>query len=180
LVDLRTQVPALRFDLRYASDNNFLGAPIYEPGSVPMLERQAAEALQKAHEELRAQGFGLCVFDGYRPWSVTKLFWDATPDDMRQFVADPASGSRHNRGCAVDLTLYDLKTGELAPMPCGFDEFTPRAYPAWPGGTERQRWHRDLLRRAMERQGFAVFEYEWWHFDFGAWREFPIQNRPLR
>ena len=180
LVDLRSQSPALRFDLRYASDNNFLGEPVYEPGSVPMLERQAADALQKAHEELRAQGFGLCVFDGYRPWSVTKLFWEATPDDMRQFVADPANGSRHNRGCAVDLTLYDLKTGALVPMPCGFDEFTARAYPAWPGGTDRQRWHRDLLRRAMERQGFAVFEYEWWHFDFGAWREFPVQNRPLR
>ncbi|MCY2956952.1 MAG: M15 family metallopeptidase [Planctomycetota bacterium] len=179
LVDLRSLSPALLFDLRYATNDNFLGERVYD-AAVPMLQREAAVALQQAQQELRAQGFGLCVFDAYRPWSITKLFFEATPDNMRQFVADPATGSRHNRGCAVDLTLYDLNTSELLSMPCGFDEFTTRAYPDWPGGNELQRWHRDLLRSAMERAGFAVYEYEWWHYDFGDWRQYPVQNQPLR
>jgi serine beta-lactamase-like protein LACTB len=139
----------------------------------------AAHALERVRVKLRTQGLGLVVYDAYRPWYVTKVFFDATPPAMRHFVADPAHGSRHNRGCAVDLSLYDLATGEVVEMPSGYDEFTPRAYPDYPGGTSRQRHFRELLRRAMEDEGFAVYEYEWWHFDYHAWREFGIGNEPL-
>ena len=94
-------------------------------------------------------------------------------------MADPAQGSRHNRGCAVDLTLYDLKTGAPIEMPGTYDEMSPRSFPNYPGGTSLQRWHRDLLRHAMESEGFTVYEAEWWHFDYKDWAEYPILNIPF-
>jgi D-alanyl-D-alanine dipeptidase len=116
------------------------------------------------------------VHDAYRPWYVTKIFWDATPTDKHEFVADPAVGSRHNRGCAVDLTLYDLKTGRTVEMPGLYDEMSARAYPTYAGGTAEQRRLRDLLRRHTEAEGFTVYEYEWWHFDYRDWKSYAIQN----
>jgi D-alanyl-D-alanine dipeptidase len=104
------------------------------------------------------------------------MFWDATPEELRVFVANPATGSRHNRGCAVDLTLYDLETGTPVTMTGGYDEMSPRSYPDYPGGTDRQRWHRELLREAMEAQGFTVYEAEWWHFDYNDWPSYRIGN----
>ncbi len=178
LVDLATLDPGLRFDIRYASTRNFLGTKIYER-PIARLQRPAAMALLAVHRELAAQGFGLLIYDAYRPWFVTKVFADATPAAMQHFVADPRQGSRHNRGCAVDLGLYDLATGEVVDMPSGFDEFTARAYPDYPGGTSRQRFHREVLRLAMERHGFAMHEQEWWHFDHADWREYGIGNEPL-
>ena len=143
------------------------------------MQRPAAEAVVRVHKKLAAQGYGLLIHDGYRPWYVTKMFWDATPEQQHMFVADPLQGSRHNRGCAVDLTLYDLKTGKAVEMVSGYDEFSDRSFADYLGGTSQQRWRRDLLRRAMELEGFAVYEAEWWHFDFHAWRQYPIQNVPL-
>ncbi len=178
LVNLADLDPSIQFDIRYATDNNFLGAQVYGR-AVAKMQRPAAQALLRAHQGLKKQGLGLKVFDAYRPWSVTKVFWDATPQHLKQFVANPANGSRHNRGCAVDLTLYDLKTGEEHQMPSGYDEFTARAYPDYPGGTSRQRHYREVLRRAMEAQGFSVYEHEWWHFDFAEWRAYPVGNDPL-
>jgi D-alanyl-D-alanine dipeptidase len=140
------------------------------------LQRPAAEALARAHRALGTPGYGLLVHDAYRPWWVTRLFWDATPPDLRAFVAHPARGSRHNRGAAVDLTLYDLETGEAVGMPGVYDEMSERSAPDYAGGTSLQRWHRDLLRAAMEAEGFSVFEVEWWHFDFRGWREYPLLN----
>jgi D-alanyl-D-alanine dipeptidase len=161
--------------VRYATTNNFLGTVFYkEPRA--FLQRPAAEALVRAHRKLKERGYGLLIHDGYRPWYVTKVFWDATPDDKKIFVANPAQGSRHNRGAAVDLTLYDLRTGKPVEMVGTYDETTDRSYPDYPGGTGLQRWHRDLLRRAMEAEGFMVFEAEWWHFDYGQWRRYPIGN----
>ncbi len=180
LVDLAALDPTLRFDLRYATADNFLGTPVYPADARAKLQRPAAEAVVRVQRALATQGLGLCIFDAYRPWSVSKVFWDATPPDLHHFVADPAHGSRHNRGCAVDLTLCDLATGRPVEMPSGFDEFTPRAYPDYPGGTSRQRHYRELLRRVMEAQGFAVYEHEWWHFDFGDWRAYAVGNQPLR
>jgi serine beta-lactamase-like protein LACTB len=104
------------------------------------------------------------------------MFWEATPEKQRIFVADPSKGSRHNRGCAVDLTLYDRGTGKVIETVSGYDEMTGRAYPDYPGGTSLQRWHRELLRRAMEAEGFTVYEAEWWHFDYKDWRKYPILN----
>jgi D-alanyl-D-alanine dipeptidase/CubicO group peptidase (beta-lactamase class C family) len=179
LVDLAALEPSLKFDLVYATANNFLGTAVYPANARAKLQRPAAEALVRVHRALATHGYGLLVFDAYRPWHVTKVFWDATPDAQRHFVADPSRGSRHNRGCAVDLTLYDLATGQPVEMPSGFDEFTPRAYPDYPGGTSQQRWHRELLRRAMEQAGFTVYEHEWWHFDYATWPDYAIGNEPL-
>jgi D-alanyl-D-alanine dipeptidase len=108
---------------------------------------------------------------------VTKMFWDATPNDEKAFVADPAKGSMHNRGCAADITLYDLKTGKPVEMVSGYDEFSHRAFPNYPGGTSLERWHRALLRQAMEMQGFTVYQWEWWHFDYKDWKHYAIGNQ---
>ena len=175
LVELTTLDPTIKLDIRYASTNNFLSTPVYSEARA-FLQRPAAEALLRAHQKLKPMGFGLLIHDAYRPWSVTKLFWDATPDDKRIFVADPSQGSRHNRGCAVDLSLYDLTTGKPIEMVGVYDEMSERSYPGYPGGTSLQRWHREVLRHAMEDEGFDVYEFEWWHFDYRDWRAYPILN----
>jgi D-alanyl-D-alanine dipeptidase len=175
LVELTTLDPAIHLDIRYATENDFLGTPVYTQARA-FMQRPAAEALVRALHKLKPLGYGLLIHDAYRPWYVTKIFWDATPPEGKIFVADPAQGSRHNRGCAVDLTLYDLATGKPVEMPGTYDEMSPRSFPDYPGGTSLQRWHRDLLRRAMESEGFTVYEHEWWHFDYKDWHEYPILN----
>jgi CubicO group peptidase (beta-lactamase class C family)/D-alanyl-D-alanine dipeptidase len=175
LVELRGLDSTIRYDIRYATANNFMGTPFYT-SSHAFMQRPAAEAVARASAEVRKLGYGLLIHDSYRPWYVTKMFWDGTPPDKHVFVADPSQGSRHNRGCAVDLTLYDLKTGAPIRMTGGYDEMTDRSYPLYPGGVTLQRWHRDLLRHAMEAQGFNVYEAEWWHFDYKDWRSYPIGN----
>ena len=115
------------------------------------------------------------VYDAYRPWSVTKLFWDITPPEKHMFVADPAVGSKHNRGCAVDVGLIDLASGRVLEMPGAYDEMSERSNIEYSGGTPGQRTHRDLLRAAMEDGGlFKVYPKEWWHYDFKDYREYPI------
>ena len=130
----------------------------------------------RVHRALARQGYGLLIHDGYRPWYVTKMFWDATPVAQHIFVANPARGSRHNRGTAVDLSLYDLVTGRPIAFVSGYDEFTARAYRDYPGGTALQRWHRDLLKAAMEAVGFQSQYAEWWHFDWKDWARYPVLN----
>jgi D-alanyl-D-alanine dipeptidase len=175
LVELIALDSTIALDIRYATTNNFMGDVFYSSPRA-FLQRPAAEALVRAHRRLAASGYGLLVHDGYRPWYVTKMFWDATPEELRIFVADPASGSRHNRGAAVDLTLFDRVNGAPVVMTGGYDEMSPRSFPDYPGGTSRQRWYRELLRTAMEAEGFAVYEAEWWHFDYGDWRRYRIGN----
>jgi D-alanyl-D-alanine dipeptidase len=178
LVELIKLDTSIHLDIRYATSNNFTGQPVYKEAKA-FLQRPAAEALVKVNASLKPLGYGLVVFDGYRPWSVTNLFWKVTPDDKKKFVADPSKGSRHNRGCAVDLSLYDLKTGKEIEMTGNYDEMTERSYPNYTGGTEEQRKMRDLLRSKMEAQGFTVYEYEWWHFDYKDWKEYKITNVPF-
>jgi len=178
LVELAPLDPAIHLDIRYATANDFLGTPVYTQARA-FLQRPAAEALLRVLHKLKPLGYGLLIHDGYRPWYVTKIFWDATPPEGKIFVADPAQGSRHNRGCAVDLTLYDLKTGQPIEMTGGYDEMSPRSFPNYPGGTSLQRWHRDLLRRATESEGFTVYESEWWHFDYKDWHEYGVLNIPF-
>jgi len=178
LVELTALDATLRLDIRYATSDNFLGTPVYTEARA-FLQRPAAEAVARVHRALAARGYGLLIFDGYRPWRVTKRFWDATPADKHGFVADPAKGSRHNRGCAVDLTLLRLEDGRAVAMPSLYDEMTERSSPGYAGGTPEARRLRDLLRTAMAREGFTVFETEWWHFDYSGWREYPILNLPF-
>jgi zinc D-Ala-D-Ala dipeptidase len=175
LVELAPLDAAIHLEIRYATANDFLGTPVYTRARA-FMQRPAAEALVQALKKLQAIGYGLLIHDAYRPWYVTKIFWDATPPEGKIFVADPSQGSRHNRGCAVDLTLYDLASGKPIEMPGTYDEMSPRSFPDYPGGTSLQRWHRDLLRRAMESEGFTVYEHEWWHFDYQGWHEYPILN----
>ena len=176
LVELSTLDSTIKFDIRYATTNNFISTPMYSQARA-FLQRPAAEALLRAHRALAKQGLGLLIHDAYRPWYVTKMFWDATPESGKIFVADPSQGSRHNRGAAVDLTVYDRRTGREIEMVSGYDEFSNRAFPEYPGGTSRQRYDRELLRRAMEAEGFRVYDAEWWHFDYQDWRLYPIGNQ---
>ncbi len=177
LVALPPLDAGLRFDIRYATTDNFMGVVLYDRAD-PRLQQPAAEALVRVQRALAPRGVGLLIHDAFRPWYVTRIFWEATPPAQRIFVADPATGSRHNRGAAVDLSLYDIATGRPVPMVSGYDEFSPRAYPFYPGGTSEQRWYRALLRHAMEAEGFTVFEAEWWHFDHSGWRNWAVGNTP--
>lgn len=178
LVELVTLDPTIRLDIRYATADNFVGQPVYAEARA-FLQRPAAEALVRAHRALREQGYGLLIFDGYRPWSVTKRFWDVTSGPQRAFVADPRKGSKHNRGCAVDLSLYDLATGREVEMPGAYDEMSERSDPAYTGGTPAQRAARDRLRAAMEAQGFTVEPNEWWHYNYKDWRAYTILDVPF-
>jgi D-alanyl-D-alanine dipeptidase len=179
-IDLRLQVeqwqPSLpNPDIRYATADNFVGKTVY-PEARAFLQRPAAEALLRVHKKLKKQKLGLVIFDGYRPWSITKLFWEVTPEDKRKFVANPKNGSKHNRGCAVDLSIYDLRTGKLVEMPSGFDEFTERASPDYKGATSQETANREMLRRMMEAEGFTVNPNEWWHFDYKNWQDYAIYD----
>src|SRR5262245_13880014 len=178
LVELTTLDASIKLNIRYATSDNFLGVPVYEEARA-FLQRPAAEALLRAHRALAAEGFGLLIHDGYRPWWVTKVFWDATPPSGHDFVADPAKGSRHNRGCAVDLTLYRLAGGKAVEMPSLYDEMSPRSAPSYKGGTPEARRLRELLRASMKREGFSVNPSEWWHFDHASWRQYELLNVPF-
>jgi|SRR5882672_75265 len=180
LVEIIKLDPDIRLDIRYATANNFLHRPVYKQARA-FLQRPAAVSVVRANHALKAKGYGLLIFDGYRPWSVTKLFWDSASDAEREieFVANPQKGSRHNRGCAVDLTLYELATGKEVGMPSEYDEFSERAFPEYQGGTAESRALRDLLRQTMEAEGFTVYKAEWWHFDYNGWKEYPILNIPF-
>jgi D-alanyl-D-alanine dipeptidase len=175
LVELTTLDNTIKLDIRYATANNFVGRPVYSEARA-FLQRPAAEALVRVNKKLKIQGLGLVIFDGYRPWTITKLFWDVVPEDKRKFVADPVKGSKHNRGCAVDLSVYDLKTGSLIPMPSGYDEFTDRASPDYKGGSDEERANREMLRKLMEAEGFTVNPNEWWHFDYENWQDYAISD----
>jgi D-alanyl-D-alanine dipeptidase len=178
LVEIVTLDPTIHLDIRYATAHNFVGRPVYKEARA-FLQRPAAEALVRAHRALAPQGYGIVVFDGYRPWSVTKLFWDVTPEDKKEFVADPGQGSRHNRGCAVDLSLYELASGREVEMPSGYDEMTERAYPEYAGGPAEARARRQVLRAAMEAQGLTVYSSECWHYDFKDWAQYPLHDLPF-
>ncbi len=178
LVELVALDDTLRLDIRYATADNLVGRPVYREARA-FLQRPAAEALVAAHRELRAKGYGIVVFDGYRPWRVTRDFWDSVRKDQRAFVANPRKGSKHNRGCAIDVTLYDLSTGRTVEMPSAYDETSERASPGYAGGSSAARARRDVLRAAMEAHGFTVEPNEWWHFNHEDWPSYPILDIPF-
>ena len=175
LVELKELDSTLRLDIRYATTNNFIGRPVYKVACA-FLQRPAAEALVRANQALRKKAYGLVIYDSYRPWSVTKFFWDITPEDKKQFVADPNKGSFHNRGCAVDVSLFNIKSGKEVTMPCEFDEFSERSHINYQDGTAESRHLRDLLRAVMEAEGFIVYKSEWWHYNYKDCYKYPILN----
>lgn len=163
-------------DVRYATTNNFMHAKLY-PESKVLLRRPAAIALHEVERELAHDGLGLKIFDGYRPYRVTVRMWK--PIRNPDFVADPAKGSRHNRGAAVDLTLIDLRTGRELPMPTGYDDFTPRARQDFNDLPAEAIANRAKLREVMTKHGFDPLPSEWWHFDFRGWEKFELLDLPL-
>lgn len=177
LVNLETFVPQIVLDIRYATPNNFTGERIYELPRA-YARKPVAEALRNVQEDLHEQGLGLKIFDAYRPYGATVKFYEVYRDTT--YVASPYRGSRHNRGCAVDLTLIKLSTGEELAMPTGYDSFTRKAWPSTPVSDPVIRKNRQLLIQAMEAHGFRVNASEWWHFDFKGWGRFEVLDVDFR
>ena len=165
LIDLKKLDDEFQLDIRYASTNNFMRSKFYKNDRA-FFNMDAANRLIEAKNELKELGYGIIIYDAYRPWFVTKMFWEGTPENLKHFVANPENGSSHNKGCAIDIGLYDIETGESIVMISGYDEFTERAYPNYSGGSKKQRDIRDMLIQVMERNDFTVYEYEWWHFNY--------------
>lgn len=173
LVELSKFIPSIRLDIRYATKNNFAKQPVYEEARA-FARLPVAKSLKSVQEQLKKQGLGLKIFDAYRPYSVTVKFFELASD--KSFVANPKDGSRHNRGCAIDLTLINLKTGKDVDMPTPYDSFAPAAssdYKDLPADVIK---NRTILRNAMERNGFRVLDNEWWHFDFVGWKNFELMD----
>ena len=167
LVDLKKLDDEFQLDIRYASSNNFMRSKFYK-NERAFFNMSAADRLIEAKNDLKELGYGIIIYDAYRPWFVTKMFWEGTPENLKHFVANPENGSSHNKGCAIDIGLYDIETGESIVMISGYDEFTERAYPNYMGGSKKQRDIRDMLIQVMERNDFTVYEYEWWHFNYNG------------
>jgi D-alanyl-D-alanine dipeptidase len=175
LVEVPSIIPDIKLDIRYATSRNFMSVPLYDEPRA-FLQRPAAEALARVQKRLAGYGFGLVIFDAYRPWYVTKMFWDGTPPEKRDFVADPEKGSFHNRGMAVDVTLCERESGRSLDMGGEYDEFGIRSYPDYQGGASLERWRRKVLRIAMEAEGFVVYPCEWWHFTFRPEQKYALMN----
>jgi D-alanyl-D-alanine dipeptidase len=176
LVDLATLDAGFRFDLRYATPDNFTKTKLY-PVAKAYLHRSAAEALVQVQRELAAQGLGLKIFDAYRPLSVQQKMWDLIRDE--RYVSNPAlNAGRHTRGTAIDLTLVD-RDGREMPMPTAFDDFTERAHRDAPGTPADAARNSKLLETTMLKHGFLPYPFEWWHFDFRDWQKHPPLDVPL-
>ena len=173
LIDLEEYIPGIKFDIRYATKNNFFGDAVYNVQKA-FLRLPAAESLKKAQQELNKMGLGLKIYDAYRPYSVTVKFYEKYPDT--NFVASAWKGSRHNRGCAIDLTIINLKTGKEIDMPTLYDDFTERASINYMDLPEEQIKNRKLLLDIMNHNGFIPYKSEWWHYDFKGWEKFELMD----
>lgn len=160
-------------DIRYATSNNFTKEIVYDTAAV-YLSLDARNALLRVSEFLKPLNVGLVIYDAYRPYRYTVKFWDIIHDD--RYVADPKKGSRHNRGCAVDVGLYNLKTGQFLDMPTAYDDFSVKASVSSKDRTKLQAKNVELLQKAMMSCGFQLFATEWWHFDYEGWQKYPIYD----
>ncbi|MFO6447712.1 M15 family metallopeptidase [Erythrobacter sp. NE805] len=176
LVDLARFDPRLRLDIRYATANNFMRRVLY-PVPRAVAQRPVAEALSRVQTRAEAAGYGLLIFDAYRPWRITKAMWDRTPEDKREFVADPRTGSRHNRGCSIDLSLH--RGGIEVQMPSPYDDFTPAAYRSNTAAPPQALRLSRLLESWMVAEGFVGLANEWWHYDWAEWRRYPVMDTAL-
>ena len=170
IVDVHSVNSHVILDIRYATTNNFTGQKVYDSASC-LLRASTARKLSDAQRELEQSGLGLKVYDCYRPMAVQHKFWKLVPDE--RYVANPAKGSRHNRGAAVDLTLVD-RSGQELPMPTPFDDFTDKAHRNYAQLPFEALKNRALLEQIMTRHGFVGLPTEWWHFDDAEWASYPI------
>ncbi|HEY8928807.1 MAG TPA: M15 family metallopeptidase [Mucilaginibacter sp.] len=176
LVEIKQHIPGIALDIRYATTNNFTHRKMY-PQARAFARLQVVMALKEVEDELKAKGLGLKIYDAYRPYSITAKFYEVTPDT--NFVADPRKGSKHNRGCAIDLSVIDLKTGKELEMPTSFDSFSHRAAANYADLPPRQIANRELLKTVMQTHGFHVISTEWWHYDFNGWQKYPLLDIPF-
>jgi zinc D-Ala-D-Ala dipeptidase len=173
LLNLEDEIHGVILDIRYASADNFFGSAVYSE-AMAFLRKPAVEALKNVQRELNLQHKGLKIFDAYRPYSVTVMFYEKIRDT--NFVASAWSGSRHNRGCAVDLTLIDLNTNKELKMPTEYDDFTEKAAIDFNDVSDEERKNRQLLRTLMEKYGFTPLKSEWWHYDFHDWKNYELTD----
>lgn len=172
MVELKDAVPNIEYNLVYATGNNFTGTKLYKQGNATFARLPVVKALQLVQSELQLQGYGLKVFDAYRPYAVTKKMWELIKDE--RYVANPAKGSGHNRGLAVDVTIIDLNTGKELDMGTGFDNFTDTAHHAFKALSTAVLANRTLLRQLMEKHGFRALETEWWHYSWPNDRSYDV------
>ncbi|MCB0688221.1 MAG: M15 family metallopeptidase [Saprospiraceae bacterium] len=168
LIDLRDIIPDAKYDVRYSTTNNLLGRVLYPTADV-FMRKPAAMALRQVQENLKQLGYGLVFHDGYRPYEITVVFYEEIKDTT--YVADPHKGSRHNRGMAIDLSMYDLKSGEIVEMPSGYDETTVRSHHDYMDASPEALQNRQILKDAMLDVGFEIYPYEWWHYDYKGWEQ---------
>ncbi len=176
LVEIKKYIPGIKLDIRYATSNNFIGKAVYHQ-SRAFTRLPVVKALKDVQNELNKKGLGLKIFDAYRPYSVTAKFYELASD--KSFVASPKSGSRHNRGCAIDLTVISLKSGKELKMPAGYDSFSPEASAHFKDLPENVLKNRDMLQTVMKKHGFILLENEWWHFDFKGWENYILMDIPF-
>jgi len=176
LVEIKKYVPGIALDIRYATNNNFMHKRMYNEAKA-FTRLAVAKALKAVEAELKKKGLGLKIYDAYRPYSVTVKFYEMAHDT--NFVADPRKGSRHNRGCAIDLTVINLKTGKELDMPTGFDSFSPKAADGYSNLPKNEIANRELLKSVMQAHGFKIYRTEWWHYDFDGWPKFALLDIPF-
>ncbi|MGN6179691.1 MAG: M15 family metallopeptidase [Mucilaginibacter sp.] len=176
LVEIKKVIPQIQLDIRYATTNNFTHHKMYKQARA-FARLPVVMALKEVEDELKTQGIGLKIYDAYRPYAVTVHFYEVTPDT--NFVADPHSGSKHNRGCAIDLSLMDLKTGKELDMPSGFDSFSKKASANYPYLPQKEIDNRELLKSVMQKHGFHVIGTEWWHYDYNGWQHYELLDVPF-
>ena len=176
LVEIKKAIPNITLDIRYATKNNFMQQVMYRQARA-FARKPVVDALKKIQQELNKKGLGLKIFDGYRPYAITIEFYKKASD--KNFVANPAKGSKHNRGCAVDLTLINLKTGKELPMPTPYDSFSAAAAANYEPVSAVQRKNRNLLISTMAKYGLKVLENEWWHYDFVGWKNYQLMDIPF-
>ena len=177
LLEINKHIPNIKLDIRYASSNNFTGSSVYSEARA-FARLPVVKALALVQHDLNKKGLGLKIYDAYRPYEVTIKFFDLAAD--KNFVAHPKNGSRHNRGCAIDLTIINLKNGKELKMPTDYDSFSPEASVDFKELPRRVIRNRNLLIDMMSKYGFAVLYNEWWHFDFKDWKQFDLMDIPFK
>jgi D-alanyl-D-alanine dipeptidase len=176
LVEIKKYIPAIVLDIRYATTNNFMHRQMYKEAKA-FARLPVVLALKDVEADLKTRGFGIKIYDAYRPYTITVKFYEEAKDT--NFVADPRKGSKHNRGCAIDMGLVDLKTGKDLDMPTGFDSFSKKAAANYPGLPKQEIDNRELLKSIMQAHGFKVIATEWWHYDFNGWAKYPLLDIPF-
>ena len=174
LVNLKKFIPRILLDIRYATKNNFTGEPVYRIARA-FARKPVAVALKKAQGDFEKLGYRIKIYDGYRPYSATVKFYELMKGDTT-YVANPYKGSRHNRGCAIDMTLVDKATGKELQMPTEYDAMQKESWPSTPVSNPEVQKNREILIQVMEKHGFKVYSTEWWHFDFVGWEKFEVMN----